>query len=258
MRTIKRLFLGVVLLCGVGSPAEAQDWDGRGYFNLNFGGQSREQTFADAATFTIYGEQGAVAAGHAIGGGTLFDFSAGARVWRNLAVGIAYSSVKNKNDAIVSVRVPHPILFRQFREATATAAALEHSENVVHLQLVWMLPITSRIQIAVMGGPSFFTVRQDVAGIGNPLQDIADAAPFTSVSIRSVTVTDVKDSPVGANIGADLTYLAATVRGVGIGVGGFVRYSGASLDLPAPANGTRDGDLKVGGGQAGAGLRIRF
>ena len=76
--------------------------------------------------------------------------------------------------------------------------------------------------------------------------------------VDSVSLTDVKDSPVGVNVGVDGTYLIRTIKGIGIGVGGFVRYSGASLDLPTALNMTRDTELKAGGPQGGAGLRFRF
>ncbi len=101
-----------------------------------------------------------MAAAHSIGGGTLFDIGVRRRVWKNLAVGIAYSTMKNRNDATVSVRVPHPVIFGQSRTATATASDLEHSENAVHLQFMWMIPLTDKFELAVMVGPSFFTVRQ--------------------------------------------------------------------------------------------------
>lgn len=263
MRTTKLLFLGVSLLAGASTAAAqipaAQPWEGRGYFHVSFGGQSQEQTFTDSATFDIFSEQGASAAGHSVGGGNLFDIAAGARVWKNVGVGLAYSANKNKNDAVVTVRVPHPILFGQSREATATATDLKHSENAVHLQLMWILPLTSRFQLALMVGPSFFTVRQNVAAPIRSRNEITDVAPFTSVSIRELQVTEYKDSPVGVNVGVDGTYLITTYSGVGIGVGGFVRYSGASLDLDIPTGTTRDdNDLKVGGPQGGVGLRLRF
>jgi hypothetical protein len=257
MRTIKLLLLGIVVLAGFTSTAAAQpavqNWTDRGYFNVSLGGQSREQEFEDSSTFTIYGETGAVASAHSIGGGTLFDIGAGARVWRNLGIGIGYSRIKNKNDATVSVRVPHPVVFGQSRVASATASDLEHTENAVHLQFLWMLPLTSKFQVAFMVGPSFFTVRQEVATVRAP-QDISDVAPFTSVSISSITVTDVKDSPVGVNVGVDGTYLVTRM----IGVGAFVRYAGASLDLPVESGVTRNADLNAGGTQAGIGLRLRF
>ena len=263
MRNLKWLLVGL-FVAGAAAQSSAQAQTAaaapaeRYFFNLSFGGQSREQTFTTGSTFTIYGEQGAVASGHSIGGGTLFDLAAGAQVWRNLAIGLAYSTVSNENDATALVRVPHPAIFGRSREASATAADLEHSENAVHLQFRWMVPITDKIQVDLFAGPSFFTVRQDIATVRAP-QDIADPAPFTSVSITSVTITEVKDSPVGFNVGIDATYAITQRYGVAIGVGGFLRYSQASIDLPAPQGVTLDaGDLKAGGGQGALGLRLRF
>ena len=255
MRMIKGLFLGTLLLVAVASQAHAQtqDWQGRGYFHVSFGGQAQDQTFADTSTFTIYTEQAATAAGHSFGGGSLVDIAAGYRVWRNLAVGLGYSHNSNDSDAIVSVRVPHPILFGQSRQATETLGDLEHSESAVHLQFVWMMPLTNKIQFAVMAGPSFFSVHQDIVSpVGR--EDIRDVAPFTSVSIANLSAAEYKDSPVGVNIGVDGTYLITPMIGAGL----FVRYAGASLDLPTPAGVTRDDELRAGGAQVGGGVRLRF
>jgi hypothetical protein len=259
MRTLLPLLAGIILLIGFAPIAQAQgqNWEGRGYFHVSFGGQPGDQSFSDSSTFTYILERGAVGAGHSVGGGTLFDVAGGARVWRNVGIGLAYSTVSNKNDAVVSVRVPHPIIFGQSREASVTASDIEHSENVVHLQFLWMLPFRDKFQLAFMVGPSFFTVRQEVATVRAP-QDIRDVAPFTTVTITNVTVTDTKDSPVGVNVGIDGTYLIRPMAGITIGVGGFLRYAGASLDLPVAEGVTRDDDLKAGGFQAAGGLRIRF
>jgi hypothetical protein len=287
MRTLKLLALGVLLVAGTALPVNAQtpeqtpptpapetpvipppspapqapkttsNADGRFFLNISLGGQSKEQTFTDTSTFRIYNENGAVASAHSIGGGTLFDISVGAKVWKNVAVGIAYSTLTNKNDATVSVRVPHPVIFGESRTATATAVDLEHSENVVHLQVMWMVPLRDKFQLAVMAGPSFFTVRQTVATVQAP-QDIREGVGFTTVTINSLSLTDAKDSPVGVNIGADGTYWIRTIRNVGIGVGGFVRYAGASLDLPTPAGVERNAELKTGGPQGAIGLRFRY
>lgn len=269
MRTLKLVALGVLFAIGAARPVNAQTpaVDGRQFFlNVNFGGQWNEQTFTDTSTFNLYNESGAVASAHAIGGGTLFDIAVGARVWRRLSVGIAYSAISNRNDATVSVAVPHPILFGQPRTATATASDLKHSEKAVHLQFIWPIALTDKMELTAMAGPSFFTVRQTVATVQAP-QDITDTAPFINVTINSVTLTDVKESPVGVNVGVDGVYWIRTVQGVGqaiglrdirIGVGGFLRYAGASLDLDTPAGVTRDTDLKTGGPQGGLGLRLRF
>ena len=120
MRTLKLVALGVLFVAGAPWAAHAQAPAAEGsrfFFNVSMGGQRKEQTFTDSSTFSIYEETGAVAAAHSIGGGTLFDVSVGARVWKNAAVGLAYSTIKNKNDAAISVRVPHPMIFGQSRTA---------------------------------------------------------------------------------------------------------------------------------------------
>src|SRR5688572_1522585 len=152
------------------------------FFNINFGGQSREQTFNEAATFSIYNETGAVGTSHAIGGGPIFDLSAGIRVWRNFSVGIGYSTFNDDDDAGVTARVPHPAVFQQPRTESTTVSGLEHTESVVHLHFLWTIPYRERFQLALMLGPSFFSVRQDLATVRG--SDIADPPPL----IESVTV----------------------------------------------------------------------
>lgn len=259
MRTLQLLALGVLFVGATAVAARAQTPDdtSRFYFSVNSGGQPKEQSFTDSSTFDIYNEKGAVAGSHSIGGGTLFDIGAGARVWKSLSVGLAYSTLKNRNDSTILVRVPHPVLFGQSRTATASVTDLEHSENAVHLQVVWTIPLTSKFELAVMGGPSFFTVRQTVATVQAP-RDVRDPAPFNNLTINTVSVTDVKESPVGVNVGVDGRYWIRTIQGVGIGVGGFLRYAGASLDLATPVGVTRDTELSTGGTQGGLGLRLRY
>lgn len=280
MRMFKLLFLAIVIVVGTVTQANAQtpeekpqapvmppqtqapqpsgtstpSNEGHGFFlNVNIGGQSREQTFNETATFSKYGETGAVATTHAIGGGAIFDISIGKeRIWRNFGVGIGYSSFKDDDDAGITARVPHPAVFQQPRTESTTVSGLEHTENVVHLQFMWTIPYREKFQLALFAGPSFFTVRQDLATV--QATDIADPPPL----IRSITVTSVKDSPVGFNIGADGSYRIMRISMVNIGVGLFARYVGASLDLPSAAGATLDGDLNGGGFQGGGGLRLGF
>ncbi len=276
MRTLKLLSLAVMVVVGTAFPSSAQNLEqnaqvpvlarqsqgaqqtpqGRGehgiFFNLNFGGQAREQTFTESATFPRFNETGAVATTHAIGSGVIVDLTVGMRVWRNVSVGIGYSSFHDDDDAGITALVPHPVLFGSPRTETTTAAGLEHSENVVHLQFLWTIPYRDRFQLALIAGPSFFSVRQDLATA--TAADIQDPAPL----IRSITLTEVKDSAVGFNIGADGSYHITEKSGVAIGVGLFARWIGASIDLPAAAGASIDGDLQAGGFQGGGGLRFGF
>jgi hypothetical protein len=255
MRNLKVLPLCGILLSGLAATAEAQgSWDGRGYYlNVGFGGQAQDETLSGASTFDIYGETGAVASAQSIGGGPFFDIAGGRRVWGNFGLGLAYTSIQTKSDAAVSVRVPHPILRNQPREASTTISDLEHSEGAVHVQVSWIMPITNEFKLMFMAGPSFFSARQEVATISP--QDIGDVAPFTTVTLNNITRSEVKDSPVGFNIGVDGTYHLTSRYGARIGVGGFLRYAGAGADFPTDGG---DGSVRLGGPQAGIGLRLRF
>jgi len=260
MRTIKLLLLGIILFAGFASKTAAQTPPETPmyFFSLNIAGQAREQTFTETSTFAIYNESGAAATTHAIGGGPLFDISAGARVWRNVGVAIGYTKFNDDDEAGITARVPHPIIFGQPREESTTASGLKHSQNAVHLQFLWIVPYKNQFEVALFIGPSFFTVRQDLATVRRA--DIADPPPL----IRSVSVTRVKDSATGINVGVDGTYLITRIPGLSVvpekmvGVGVFARYVGASIDIPSAQGATISDDLSAGGFQAGVGLRLRF
>jgi hypothetical protein len=258
MRTIKLLLLGILLFASFASHAAAQTAEPpRFFFNVNFAGQAREQTFTETSTFTIYNESGASATTHVTGGGPLFDISAGARVWGNVGVAFGYTSFSDDDDAGITVRVPHPVIIGLPREES-TSAGLKHTESALHLQFLWIVPYEDQFEFAFFIGPSFFTVRQDLATV--LVSDIADPPPL----IRNVTTTRVKESATGINVGIDGTYLITRIPGLSsvpekmVGVGVFLRYVGASIDLPSANGATISDDLSAGGFQAGVGLRLRF
>lgn len=256
MRTIKPLLLVGALLASLATDAQAQTPQDRWFFNINFGGQIQDESFTETRTFTIYNEQGATAAAHSFGGGTLFDIGAGGLVWHDFGVGLSYSHNSNKNDATATVRVPSPIVFGQFREASTTVSDIEHKEDAVHLHFYWQKRVTEKIKVLFMLGPSFFNVKQQIVTVGP--SDIVDQPPYTSVSISSVTVTEAKDSPVGVNVGIDGTYDIRRVGPVGVGVGLFGCYAAATIKFPAVEGSTRDENPTAGGLQGGIGLRLSF
>lgn len=273
MRNLKVLSLCGILLAGLAVTAAAQstsnqtssnqtpgsqstsNWDGRGYYlNVSLGGQAQDETLTSSATFDLYGETGAVASAQTFGGGPFFEIAAGRRVWRNFGLGLAYTNIQSQGGSVVTARVPHPIVRNQPREVSADAGELDHSESAVHLQFSWVMPITNEFKLMFMAGPSFFSLRQEVATVLP--QDIGDEAPFTSVTINNITRTEVKDSPVGINIGVDGTYLfRQRISLAQIGVGGFLRYAGAGGDFEGVGG---NGSARAGGAQAGIGLRLRF
>jgi hypothetical protein len=65
-------------------------------------------------------------------------------------------------------------------------------------------------------------------------------------------VVEASDSPVGINVGADVTYMVTKTFGAGV----LLRYAGGSADLATPSGASLS--LDAGGFQFGAGVRVRF
>lgn len=239
---MKPALLCLALCVTVAPKAHAQmTWTDKGFLNVTVGGQAGSHDLATAESFGIYDETATVTSTQKVKSGGLFDVSAGYKVWRNLAAGIGFSHVGSKADAAIRATIPDPVFFDRLRSVDSSAPGLKHSENVVHLMGVWMVPVTDKIDVGVSAGPSIFRVKQDL-----PTQvSIAEPGP----TVTGVTVTSVKETTVGINLGVDVTYLV-TKRW---GVGGLARYTRGSVDLAGASD-----SLTVGGFQIGGGLRVRF
>jgi hypothetical protein len=231
------------LLFGFATHAGAQTAPAplmQGWVNINGGAQPATRTFATAGTIPIYGEQATFTADHHVGNGPIFDVNGGYRIRPNIGVGAGYTTFKAKKDAsAVHSSVPSPLFFNSPQVQNQTVPDLNHTENAFYVQGVFFMPLTNNFDVAVGVGPAFFKVKQD-------LISRIDIPAGTQAAVP-VIATESKTA-VGANVSVDLNYLF-TPR---IGAGLFVRYAGAKAGLDAAP------DLKVGGFQAGLGLRVRF
>lgn len=216
-------------------------WTDRGFANVTGGAQAGSHTLATSSTFDIYEEKGSVDTSQTVKGGGFFDISAGYKVWRNLAVGLGYSFTSSSGAATIKAKVPDPVFFDKPRDASGAASGLKHTENVVHILAVWMVPVTDKIDVGVSAGPSVFTVRQDLVSA----LSVKEPGP----SISGTTVTRAAKTGVGVSVGADVTYMINKR----FGVGGLARFTAGSVDLPGATK-----KLSVGGFQIGAGARLRF
>lgn len=225
------------------TPSWTTPWTDRGFVNVDVGWQTNSHDVTDGFTFSIYDEPATVTTEREVKGGVLFDVRGGVKVWSNLAVGLGYTHFGDDTPTVVLGQIPHPILFDRPRSLVGEAD-LKHSENVIHIQATYFFPITELFDVSVFAGPSFFSVSQEfVTAI-----TVQETAPFSTVSLASVTVTPEDDTAVGINLGADATYRFTK----NVGVGGFLRYAGAKATFD------NDAELDVGGFQLGVGLRLRF
>lgn len=238
-----KTFLLFVLTTGLilaSAPnAIAQATSTRAFLNVNIGAQIQDHTIATSSTFRIYDETASISATEKVGKGFLFDVSGGRRVWRSMSLGVGISRFSKTEDATVTATIPSPFFFNRALTTTSTADNLKRSELGIHLQAIWPIPLTDNLEIFVFAGPSFIRVKQDIVTSANVQAGTQNSTPVTESESKMVP---------GANVGVDLIYRVTNTIGAGV----FVRYAGGSADFPAVEN------LKVGGGQVGAGIRYRF
>jgi hypothetical protein len=244
------LCLFVITTARDAAAQAVRPWTDTGYVNLNVGFESTSGTLNDAVTFSLYGENGTKTVEAAIDSGPLLDFSVGARVWRNVSVGLGFHREHSTGEASATASVPHPVFFNSNRNVALNVDDLERKERAIHIQFGYMIPINDRIDVLAFAGPSFFRLEQDV------ISDLtfSETAPFTSVT-AAPEITTRKQSKTGVNIGADVTYRFYEGARADVGAGAFLRYSGASAEVTIIAN---DAESDVGGLQIGFGARVRF
>jgi hypothetical protein len=221
-------------------------WEGKGFATIGFGIQGNSRDFTTRSEPIINDEPALITSAQNVGSGLLFEISGGYRVWRNLIVGLGYSHFGDSSASTVTAAIPHPLVSDTPRNASASVGDLGHSENGFHFTATWMIPVTDKIEVGVFGGPSVFSVGQDlVSDVG-----YTESADFTSVTLNDPVITEENVTAVGVNIGAEVTYLLRPRYGIT----GFMRYAGATADF----DGVDGGDLKVGGFHIGFGFRYRF
>ena len=123
---------------------------------------------------------------------------------------------------------------------SATQGGAKHSENDVHLNVIWMMPVAHKLDVGIFAGPTIFSVKQETITTAT----VTEPGPAVTAPLTRVSKTTV-----GFNFGVDVQYMI-TKR---FGVGGIARYSVGSTSIEGATD-----KLKVGGFQIGAGGRVRF
>ena len=242
MRTITVSVFALVASVVVPASAVAQmKWTDNGYATLSVGGQAGSHTLTTQTDFTLYEETGTLTTSQKVGGGAFVDIGGGYKVWRNLVVALSFSHAGSSSDVSITAQVPDSVFTDRLRPATARLSGAKHSENVVHISAVWMVPVTDKIDVGVLAGPSVFMIKQ---GLANGVT-VTEPDP----TVNNVTSTNAKKTTGGFDLGVDATYLITKKIGAGL----LARYTVASVKLPAATK-----SLTLGGFQFGVGARYRF
>lgn len=238
MKTIKAgiLALGMFALA---TPAEAQmQWTDRGFVAVDGAIQSGSRDYNTSREFPLYEETARLTTEQRLKGGGLFDIRGGYRVWRNLAIGAGFSSLRTTGDISVQGKIPSPVVHDQLRDVSLAQAGATQAESALHLSGTWMVPVTDKVDVGITGGPSFFFVKQDT------LTDLQVSEPGPTVV---ATLAEESETAVGFHVGLDVRYFITK----SIGIGGLARYTFGEVTLS-------NGPIKVGGMQVGGGVRFRF
>lgn len=236
---------GILVLCLGAAPqlasAQTMQWTDKGYVGVNGGVQVGSHNLDTNATFSLYDETATVTSSQTIKGGGFFDIGGGYRVWgKNLLAGVTFVHTSSDTNVSINASIPDPVFFDRPRTVTGSQSGAKHSENVVHLNAIWMIPVANKMDVGVFAGPSVFMVKQDA------ITTLTVTEPSPTVT---APLTEVKKTTVGFNLGADLQYMVTKKWGVG----GVARYSWGSAKI---TGGTKN--LTVGGFEIGAGARLRF
>jgi hypothetical protein len=242
--------LAALLLCG---PAQAQTQstggsslaDGRATVHFNFGAQTGSDDLSQQFTPVIYDELATIDVAQTIETGGLIDVGGSYLVYGDFGVGVSYSHTAGDGDAAIAGQIPHPLFADQPRSASATATGLDHSEDAVHISLLYRFAATPKVDVTVGIGPTFFSVKQDLV----PTVDVTEASGGPVITPQ---VVEGSDSAVGVNVGADATYMITEHLGAGV----LLRYAKSTAEVSA--SGSQSVDVRAGGFQIAVGVRARF
>ena len=235
-----RLLIGAVMLTAV-ATAEGQPVSrARGYLNVNFGLEEGSRNLSVSVPATVFESPGTIDVDDGIGNTNVFDVSGGIQ-GRRFAFGGGFSrSSRSTAHQYRASTIPFsPGSF--VRWVDGVTPALQHREQLAYITAGIVKGITNQFDLMVSGGPAFFSVRQELPEF---IIQAGERGDLVSMETRVVT-----DSAIGLTTGLDLNYMFHA----SVGIGGVVRYTWSSVDLPDST-----AAMTLGGLQIGVGARVRF
>jgi hypothetical protein len=239
------LVLGIVAGLAAQAGAQQAPWNDRVFANVSFGVQVGSEDVSRTQVFDIYQEQASIRTTSEVGSGPAFDVVVGGRLRGPFGAALGLMFRNKDRDATIDASIPDPIFFDQPRTVARTLGGLTHGETWITPMFVWYRPLTELVEdleLMVMAGPAIVRVEHEQVGTDFTLTETPGGPDL------GVTTGTVNKTGVGFSIGGDLRYLLTPT----IGVGGFLRFARASVDV------ADDVSLDVGGLQLGVGVRIRY
>src|SRR5262245_15712706 len=137
--------MSALLLASVPAQAQTQSQPsggssllgGRATVHFNFGAQTGSGDITQTFTPIIYNEPASINIAQTTETGALIDLGGSYMVYGDFGVGLSYSHTSGDGNAAIAAEIPHPFISDQPRSASATASGLGHSEDAVHISLLY-------------------------------------------------------------------------------------------------------------------------
>jgi len=252
MTSLRSCFVSgaVLAMVAAASPAHAQD--SKFTASVNFGFQAGSGDISQSLQPIIYDEAAKVDVSQSYENGPLVDVGGSYMLFGKWGVGVAYNHTSGDGDATIAAQIPDPKVFDNPRAVSLSASGLKHNEDAVHVDVLYRFAATPKIDVTLSAGPTFFAMKQEFVTEFAVTETSPPPGPYVNPTVTP-TITGVKKSPVGFNIGADVTYMLTHSMGVGM----LLRFAHANPSLDVPNTPTPI-EVRAGGFQIGGGFRYRF
>jgi Outer membrane protein beta-barrel domain len=240
------LVSGAVLAVAIAIAAPVSAQVGRLGAHVNFGAQTGSGDLAQQLKPTIYDETATVDISQTYESGPLVDVGGEYMLFGHFGVGVSYSHTSGDGNATLAGQIPDPLYYDRPRGAAAQASSLNHTENAVHISLLYRYAVMPKMDITVGLGPSFISLKQDLIS----QVAVSEAAGGPTLT---PTAAQFSDSVGAVNISGDATYMITK----NIGAGLLLRFAKATATLQPPDAATPI-EVRAGGFQVAVGVRARF
>jgi hypothetical protein len=215
----------------------------RGSYFMGFTAETLTSTYAP----TIYQEAASFVTTYEAKKGNTIDAAVGYKLSPTLGVEVGVSLASRNVAATMTAAVPHPLLFGSPRQVSGSAD-YKLKETDLYVNLVYTFAMKS-LAIDLFAGPCFAMAETTLV----TQYLVTDSAyPYTTVNVTFDSQA-LKKNAIGFNAGAAAGYYF----GDSVGVVLSARFVSAKAKF-ATATDVPGVDFKLGGLQAGVGLKIRF
>ena len=181
-----------------------------------------------------------------LGGGVLLH--------RRLGAGVAYNRHSTSDGANAFASIPHPGFFNALATAQSVSPGLERRESSVNLFLALFPVRTNRIEIRLLGGPSWFSYDATMISSVTYVQTFNPSTTANAITVTGYERADVSGRRLGLHVGGDLTYFLSRA----VGVTGGARFGSALIPIDREPLSGVDQQFRIGGTTVFAGVRLRF